>query len=440
MNFKSQKLLLLFAFALIASFSLTSCGKNDCPDQKADFGDICDDANAETINDIIQMDCTCSGTGNQSTASGNITTNTTWTANTVNILDGRVIVTNGATLTIEPGAIIKAKQGTNTNASVLIIASDGKINAAGTATQPIIFTSEADNIQPGQIAGTNLTSSDDGLWGGVIILGKAPISPATGTTDRVEGIPADVAQAVYGGDEPTHNSGTFTYVSIRHGGVALEPDKEINGLTLGGVGSGTTIHHVEVVANLDDGIELFGGTVDINDAIVLFQGDDAFDIDQAYAGTIDNFIYIGDANSESGMEIDGPEGSENAAGAFTLQNGSLKGPGDFFARLKSDAQGTVKDTYFFDFDASSIIRLEGPVTYDNLTSNKLQVTDCEFNTTANLDDICVMRDGTTEQQTAVRTAFTGSNNTITSTPTKGATKAAFAAWSWADANGELAPF
>jgi len=412
MSFKTNNIFLLVGVFAISSLLFSSC--------KEDEGIVVDPT------DCIEH-------------TGNITSDETWSADRCHVMVGRIIVTDGATLTIEPGALIQGRAGKNANAAVLVIATDGKINAAGNAANPIIFTSEADNIELGQLAGTNLTETDNSLWGGVIILGNAPVSPGTGTTDRIEGIPADVEEAVYGGSDATHNSGTFTYVSIRHGGVALEPDKEINGLTLGGVGSGTTINHVEVVANFDDGIEFFGGSVDVNDAIVMYQGDDAFDIDQAYSGTVNNYIYVGGATSDNGLEIDGPEGSANATGKFTMQNGSLKGPGDDFASLRSAAQGVVKNSYFFDFPADAAVIIGGDDAFTNVQAEELQIQNCEFNTSGLIEDVSVTTDVTImDAENILDSNF--NTNTVTTTPTVGADKTAFTGWTYADATGALVDF
>jgi len=191
--------------------------------------------------------------------SGFISADETWDASCIHILKDRVVVQEGVTLTIAPGTIIKGEVGVGPNASVLVIARGATINAAGTAAEPIIFTSVADEIALGERVGSNLNvESDKGFWGGVVILGAAPVSPKTGATEQIEGIPADVTEGNYGGDDAQDNSGVFTYVSIRHGGALIGEGNEINGLTLGGVGSGTTINHIEVVGNVDDGIECFG--------------------------------------------------------------------------------------------------------------------------------------------------------------------------------------
>ncbi len=291
------------------------------------------------------------------TKTGTLAADETWDASRVYFLQGRVVVPSGVTLTIEPGAIIKGKQGTGTNASALIVAKGGRIIADGTASSPIIFTSELDDIELGQKVGTNLSKTDNEKWGGLIILGNAPVSTENGDTEgNIEGIPANLGYGVYGGSATADDSGILDYVSIRHGGITIGEGNEINGLTLGGVGTGTQITNIEIYATLDDGIECFGGTVNISNALVFYQGDDGLDIDQNYAGTIDGFAVIhGDGiGTDEGLEIDGPEGTTNINGQFTISNGFCKSDGSSdgsAADFKSGAQGNVTNVTF---DYSSV--------------------------------------------------------------------------------------
>ncbi|MGB1552520.1 MAG: hypothetical protein ACPG86_06585, partial [Schleiferiaceae bacterium] len=191
---------------------------------------------------------------------GVLTASETWSGDSIYVLNGRVVVPAGVELTIEPGTIIKGKEGDGANASTLIIAQGGKIDAQGTESAPIIMTSVLDNITVGQQAGTNLDETDAGLWGGLIVLGYAPIS-ADAATALIEGLPANEAYAVYGGTDAADNSGSIEYVSVRHGGTLIGDGNEINGITLAGVGSATVVNNIEVVANVDDGVEFFGGSV-----------------------------------------------------------------------------------------------------------------------------------------------------------------------------------
>ncbi len=338
--------------ALVAlTVSATSCKKKGCTDPNATNYDADakkDDGSCTLPEPVVE---------NTVQVSGAITTNTTWTADKIWILNGKVVVDNGATLTIEAGTIIKGAEGQETLASALVIARGAKLNAVGTAAQPIIFTSILDNIQIGQTAGTNLLRTDNEKWGGVAILGNAPISAQSGDTEaRLEGLPVSENYSFYGGSVANDNSGTIAYISIRHGGISIGEGNELNGLTLGGVGSGTSISNVEIYATLDDGIECFGGTVNISNALVYFQGDDGIDLDMNYSGTISNFIVMhGDGiGTDEGLEIDGPEGSTYTTGKFTLSNGLVKSvgttdgsPGDF----KDKAQGNITNVTF---DYSSV--------------------------------------------------------------------------------------
>lgn len=278
----------------------------------------------------------------------NITENTSWESGKIYILETRIAVEAGATLTIQPGVIVKGEAGTGPNATALLVARGAKLMAEGTADAPIIFTSVADEIIPGQIASPNLDSDLNGLWGGVIVLGNARISASNESGDvsqvQIEGIPTSDPNGLYGGDNDADNSGVIKYISIRHGGTNIGSGNEINGLTLGGVGSGTVIENVEIVANQDDGIEWFGGTVSVSNVVVWNTGDDAIDTDQSWAGTLDNFVII--APGDHNFELDGPEGSYEAG--HTIQNGIVIANDPELDRYSSD---------LINVDANSIVTL-----------------------------------------------------------------------------------
>lgn len=234
----------------------------------------------------------------------------TWTAGYTYLLNGRVAVNEGDALTIEAGTVVKgASDQPQENASVLVVARGATINADGTASNPIIFTAEEDDVSDP----LDLTADTRGLWGGVIILGSAPLNSNPGET-AIEGIPADSdPRGLYGGNDPEDDSGTFRYVSIRHAGIAIADDNEINGLTMGGVGRGTTIEYVEVFANQDDGFEWFGGTVDTKYLVSAFCGDDGFDIDEGFVGRGQYFFLLqAPDNAGNGGEHDGGTDPETA--------------------------------------------------------------------------------------------------------------------------------
>ena len=315
------------------------------------------------------------------TLSGTYTTNKTLTADKIWELKGRVFIADGATLTIPAGTIIKAAGGTGTDSSFICIARGGKIDAQGTADKPIIMTTVADDITVGQKNGSNLNDSNVGLWGGLLVLGKAPGSFKNDVTEfQIEGIPAEETNGLYGGNDPADNSGTIKYVSIRHGGTSIGEDNEINGLTLGGVGTGTTISHVEVVGNQDDGIEFFGGTVNASNLIVWGQGDDGLDIDQSYGGTISNSIVIANSTSDHGLEIDGPEGSMDDS--FKLENITLIGDGTAgngeYADFRKGALGSVNNLFAYGFQVGKDFELDAEADSASFEAGTLTFSNIEI--------------------------------------------------------------
>ncbi len=396
---------------------------------------------------------------NERRITANITSNTTWNKSKVVILTQRIAVEAGATLTIEAGTIIKGEAGSGANAAALVIAQGATINAEGTATEPIIFTSIADEISPddianGDFASPNLDANLNGLWGGVLILGNAPISVKSNADfEQIEGIPPSDPNGRYGGTDAADNSGIFKYVSIRHGGSNIGEGNEINGLTLGGVGTGTQISHVEIVANQDDGIECFGGTVDASNILVWNVGDDQFDMDQAYSGTIDNFIGIAGSETDHMMELDGPEGSRN--GAYTLTNGSLKlwndggVDGGEYADLRSNCQANLSNIYHWNGSESSDFELDNNGVAQNYLNSLINLSDLQFNvshlTAGNLTigEIIVEKADTDNGETVLDVFTTkplDASNTVVSAASVGADKSAFAGWTWASEAGELTNF
>ncbi|WP_339869834.1 hypothetical protein [uncultured Algoriphagus sp.] len=364
----------------------------------------------------------------------NISSNTTWETGKTYVLGGRIAVTAGNTLTIQPGVIVKGEVGSGSNATALIIARGAKIDAQGTATSPIIFTTIADEIMPGEIASPNLEADLSGLWGGLIILGKAKASLAGDVTEtQIEGIPPSDTNGLYGGTDDADNSGTLKYVSIRHGGANIGEGNEINGLTLGAVGSGTVIENIEVIGNQDDGIEWFGGTVSVKNAIIWNAGDDGLDTDQAWAGTLDNFIVVAGGETDHCLEIDGPEGSYNAG--HTLKNGTVKGNavaelGDF----RDGARGTFENIYFFNFanpadtEGRGDLSLSGDKTLATFADGSLKFMNLEATLADGVALTTVFKNGTAASATSVAA---GAN-------TVGADKAAFAStWSWTSAAGAI---
>ncbi|MEO0787519.1 MAG: T9SS type A sorting domain-containing protein [Bacteroidota bacterium] len=319
----------------------------------------------------------------------------TWSSDTTYILDGLVYLETGGVLNIEPGTVIQA-DGTPTggdNTSALIITRDAQIFADGTASEPIIFTVEGDDMSDPE----DFTFEDRGLWGGIIILGDATIA-VTGGETGIEGIDANETRARYGGNEDDDNSGRLHYVSIRHGGTALTSDNEINGLTLGGVGSGTEIDYIEIFANFDDGIEFFGGTVDVKHLSVAFCGDDAVDYDFGYRGRGQFWFALqepeqidgtGRCGEHDGASPDGqpPFAQPNIYNATYIGVGTNATPpgGDaadnnsFLVLMRDNAGGFYNNSVFLEGNGAAIAFEDRGDTNDGDAFARLQDGDIAYN-------------------------------------------------------------
>jgi hypothetical protein len=372
--------------------------------------------------------------------SSDITTDTTWSGTVV--LDGTIFVKNNAALTILPDTIVRGQprssDGTAGAPGSLIVTQSGQVFAAGSAGSEIIFTTAAiDNDRdgipddsngdgyldswtsdsdafydsdpkeaplgtvaagdiPGAAArGQSLLSSNNALWGGLVLLGNAPtnlgISDTAAKLGHIEGLPA-TADTLYGGDIANDNSGVLSYVSVRHGGDQLGSGNEINGITLGGVGYGTTLEFCEVYNTFDDGFEFFGGTVNTNNLVVTFAGDDQFDGDQGWTGQNQFWVAvlpydnIGDSGGDKSFEFDGDDSDKNydlsgvvtpfpnyavynatiianseATGLSTAQNGTID--------LKSNYSGQIFNTIIVNTGLADAVGVStaNPVTIDYTT-------------------------------------------------------------------------
>ncbi len=362
----------------------------------------------------------------------------TWTADNVYFLDGLVYLEAGGILNIEAGTVIRgaAEISTGDQTSALIISRGAQIFARGTATAPIIFTAEDDNL----ITFGDFDPRDRGEWGGVIILGKATIARPDGE-DGVEGIDADEERAQFGGTEDDDNSGILNYVSIRHGGASLSPNNEINGLTLGGVGSGTTIDYIEVFSNLDDGIELFGGTVAVTHAATAFCGDDAFDYDFGWRGKGQFWFSLQSAAISTGRagEHDGAKPDELAPFSKpTIYNVTYVGIGKdarpvggdaakalpLSVLFRDNAGGTYANSVFTDYNGAAIGIEDRDDTSDGDAFARLEAGDLNIKNNLFFDfgrgttaaDIFVVVDQNEEINTAASatmvTNFTAAGNLL----------------------------
>lgn len=239
---------------------------------------------------------------------GDVTADITLAANQEWVLNGALAVKDGATLTIEAGTTIKATAG-GTNVYI-VVEQGGKIMANGSATSPIKITSAAGNPRAGD-------------WGGLLINGKAPISG--GGTSTTEVLPLQ-----YGGTEAADNSGVLNYVVVEYTGARINGEKEFNGITLYGVGSGTTITNVASLYGDDDAIELFGGTVNVTNALMVDARDDLFDWTQGWIGNGSNWYGLRTADftaiSEDPRGIEGDGNLDgNSPGDSGQSNATIDG-------------------------------------------------------------------------------------------------------------------
>jgi len=241
---------------------------------------------------VINGGGTGSTTGKRVELSGRITKDTTLRKGDENILRGKVYITNGATITVEPGAVVRGSF-TGSDVAVLVITRGAKINARGTATEPIVFTSASPNPQSGD-------------WGGIVLCGKANVNTSFNGKQGVFQVEGEIDNAQgdglagYGDLTPAtpvdnDNSGVLSYVRIEYAGYAFQPDKEVNSLTLAAVGSGTTIDHIQVTYAKDDAYEWFGGTVNAKYLIAWKTQDDDFDTDNGYSGKVQFGLVIRDS-------------------------------------------------------------------------------------------------------------------------------------------------
>ena len=263
-----------------------------------------------------------------------ITANTTWSSSKVYLLKGTIFVKNGATLTIPAGTVVMGDKATA--GSGLFITKGSKLIANGTKTSPIVFTSN-------QAAG----SRSQGDWGGIILLGKAK-NNIVGGVGNIEGL-AVSADTEFGGTDDADNSGSLKYVRIEFPGYVYQPNKEINGLTLGSVGSGTVLENIQVSFSNDDSFEWFGGTVNAKYLIAYRGLDDDFDTDNGFSGNVQFGLGVRDpqiADNPSVSTSEGFESDNDATGSTNspqtsarFSNMTMVGP------LRGNASASVASGY-----------------------------------------------------------------------------------------------
>jgi hypothetical protein len=324
---------LILSVIAVAAFAITSC---------------------ETDDVVIN------GGGDQDSLNlaGNVLENRTLTSGNAYVLNGPMFIKDGATLTIEPGTTITAQAG-GTDV-YLLVERGGRIIADGTAAAPIRFTS---------------SSRTPAAWGGVIINGNAFISGQNPQGQNEAGTEVNTG-ILFGGDNDTEDSGILDYVIIEYTGARIDGDAEHNGLTLNGVGSGTTLSNIWIANGDDDAIEFFGGSVNASNIFVLNAKDDMFDVTQGYRGTLTNLYgvrepsYVAVTSDPRGIEadgnLDGNSPSDNTQSVFTVDNVTIINSGnavDFsdLIKVRRGATATINNALAGTFGtatASDFIDLE----------------------------------------------------------------------------------
>jgi hypothetical protein len=241
------------------------------------------------------------------TLTGDITTSRTLTNDTLWQVSGLTTVKNGAVLTVQPGTFVVGLPGSQP-ASVLLVSREGRIEAPGTEARPIVFTSSRPFGQ-----------RQRGDWGGVLMLGKAPVNTAAGITAGntagsfyIEGLTTN-PDGLYGGTDPTHNCGTMTYVRIEYSGVTLSPNNETNSFTWAGCGTQTTAHHLQAIFGGDDNFEWFGGTMNAKYLVGGLNADDSADFQLGTIGKVQFGMFYQSPDSRGNRGIEGDNSEYNAA-------------------------------------------------------------------------------------------------------------------------------
>jgi hypothetical protein len=311
---------------------------------------------------------------------GTLTGDITWSADTVYLLKGfvRVGSDNGTTisatgkLTIEPGTLILGDRETK---GTLVVQRGSQIFAVGEENKPIIFTSER-----------AIGLKQPGDWGGVVVCGKA-FNNLVGTGSNTVQLEGGYG-AFHGGQEDNDNSGELKYVRIEYAGIAINPNEEVNSLTMGSVGTGTKISYVQCSYGLDDAFEWFGGTVNCSNLIAYRCLDDDWDLDQGFKGNVQFCLSIKDPNladqsGSNGFEVDGPDaGFANGGTSAKLANFTVIGPKqtrettiatqyEHAIQIRRSAKISIYNSFFAGFPRG--VALESTNTQNAATADELQL-------------------------------------------------------------------
>ena len=310
----------------------------------------------------------------------NITTSTTWTSNNVYNLQDQIYVEPGATLTIQAGTLLASDTGIGGS---LAVCKGAQIFVLGTLRKPVIMTSKADVLTwTGFDPKTGTWREAQNEWGNLTIMGAAFISenavvgntsaPSASNVGDMEGLTNGPTTDRYGGGNDNDDSGTIKFLSLRYGGKKIGLNNELNGLSLGGIGRGTDIHHIDIMNNVDDGIEIWGGTVNIKYFNIWNIGDDCFDVDQGWRGKAQFGLLVqgystqaaqGSGTGDNIFETDGAEQADwqpvTTATVYNVTAIGQKVSGDHATAWRDNARVQYRNCVFMDLG-------ERLVSFDNV--------------------------------------------------------------------------
>jgi hypothetical protein len=350
-----MKIKLLFLSMAIFALSTTSCEKDDTSD---------------IIIEIDQGGNQGGGDPGDNTIGGAQNSDLTLQPNTEYILTEALIMAEGTTLTIPAGVVIKANPGAGV---YIAIAQGARIVAEGTSTSPIVLTS-------------NVATPSAGDWGGLIILGRAPINSVEGgdttSTSEIGGLP-------YGGSNASDDSGIIKYVRVEYSGGAADASSENNGFSFYGVGNGTTVQFIQAFEGKDDGIEFFGGTVNASNISVIGSQDDSVDWTEGFSGSLTDVYIEHRVAHDKGIEADGfnTDIGNNSNPVFwskpTVTNLTIVGrgsaTGNEAVRLRAGTQGIFTNVLIQGFEEAFDLDAEGDEpTGQGVLDGDLSVTDVTF--------------------------------------------------------------
>jgi len=361
---KSKTMKNTFLTLAIASTLFISCGEDDTADIIIN--------NTDNSSTVINNGGDTANPGAETIyISGTYTADLDLLAKNNYILNGALVMASGTTLSIEAGTTINALA---SGSDIYIAISQGaKIEANGTASAPIVMTS-------------NSSAPKAGDWGGLILLGKAPInSVASGTST------SEIGSLPYGGTDAADYSGTIRYVRVQYSGGKADGQSENNGFSFYGVGNGTTVEYIQMFEGLDDGLEFFGGTVNVSYVSVINAQDDSIDWTEGYTGTITNAYVKHGADHDKAFECDGYNtdiGNNSSPKYFSapkVNNVSVDGlsviTGNEAVRLRAGTQGIFTNFVMNNYETG--FRLDGDAadnpTGQGVIDDKLQIIDIKFN-------------------------------------------------------------